>query len=202
MKTLLLTLVLSLAAAGAVHAEKADRAKPMNVEADSMKYDDVRQSSVFTGNVVITKGTLILRASRIEVRQDAEGYQFGLAAGEPGRPAFFRQKREGVDEYIEGEAESIEYNGRADTVSFNKRAVIRRFRGATLNDETSGNTIRYDLGSDVFSVDGGPANATAANPSGRVRAMLTPRGPAAGPAAPGGPAPVLRPSTTVGGERK
>ena len=85
-------------------AEKADRTKPMNVEADALRYDDLRQTSVFTGRVVVTKGTILIRGARIEVRQDNEGFQQGVVTAEPGKLAFFRQKREGVDEHIEGEA--------------------------------------------------------------------------------------------------
>lgn len=190
-------------AASPAWAEKADRNQPMNIEADALRYDDVKQLSVFTGNVVITKGSLVLRGTRIEVRQDPQGYQFGVAVGAPGKPATFRQKREGVDEFIEGEGETIEYDGKSDTVRFIKRAVIRRFRGATLADETSGAVITYDNTTDVFSVDGGAANASAANPSGRIRAMLSPRGAAPAAAAPASaPGAPLRPATQLGGDKK
>ena len=116
-------------------------------------------------------------------------------------PPAVMQQRDGVDEYIEGEGERIEYDGRADLVKFIKRAVVRRFKGATLSDETTGALIVYDNNTDVFTVDAGARNASAANPGGRVRAMLSPRGAAQAatnaPAA-GAPAPVLRPSTTLG----
>jgi lipopolysaccharide export system protein LptA len=126
---------------GAVHAEKADRSKPMNVEADALRHDEQKQTSVFTGRVILTKGSIVIRGARIEVRQDAQGNQFGLVSAEPGKLAFYRQKREGVDEYIEGEAETIEYDGRADTVKFIKQAQLRRYRGATLNDELTGHPV-------------------------------------------------------------
>jgi lipopolysaccharide export system protein LptA len=184
-------------------AEKADRTKPMNAEADSLRYDDVRQTSVFTGNVVITKGTMIIRADRVEVRQDNEGFQFGTATSTGGKRAFFRQKRDAGDEWIEGEGETIVYDGKADTVTFRNNANLRRLRGATLTDETQGALITYDNTSDVFNVLGGSA---AGSPSGRVRAVLTPRAAASAPtpAAPAGASsnPLLRPSTTMGGEKK
>ena len=97
------------------HAEKADRQKPMNVEADALRYDDLKQTSLFTGNVVITKGSIIIRGARIDVRQDADGYQHGTAVAAPGKLAYYKQKREGADEFIEGEAETIEYDGRRHT---------------------------------------------------------------------------------------
>jgi lipopolysaccharide export system protein LptA len=185
-----------LAAPGAATAERADRNKPMNVEADALRYDDLNQTSVFTGRVVITKGSIVIRGARIEVRQDAEGYQHGVVTAEPGKLAFYRQKREGVDEFIEGEGEVIEYDGKADRVKFIRRAELRRFRGATLADEIVGSVVSYDNGTDTFSVDGGAASAAA---GGRVRAVLAPRNGASAPAAP--PAP-LRPSTTLDGGRK
>ena len=195
-------------ASGVVMAERADRNKPMNVEADALRYDDIKQTSVFTGRVVLTKGTIVIRGGQLDVRQDAQGYQFGLVVAEAGKLAFFRQKREGVDEFIEGEGEVIEYDGRADTVKFIKRAQLRRFRGTTLNDEMTGAVILYDNTTDVFTIDGGVARGSTGAPGGRVRAMLTPKPDpsAAVPAPAGAPAqqlgPVLRPTTTLGGEKK
>ncbi|HVZ46167.1 MAG TPA: lipopolysaccharide transport periplasmic protein LptA [Ramlibacter sp.] len=194
-------------------AEKADRAKPMNVEADALRYDDLRQTSVFTGRVVVTKGTIVIRGAKVEVKQDPEGYQFGVVTADPGRLAFYRQKRDGLDEWIEGEAQTIEYDGRADRVKFIGNAQMRRLRGATLNDDITGSLITYDNTSDVFTVDGGPVGGAPAAPGGRVRATLAPRsaasasltappapaGPAAGAASAAQPA-RLRPSTRLSGE--
>ena len=185
-----------------LHAEKADRNKPMNIEADALRYDDLKQTSVFTGKVVMTKGTIVIRGARVDVRQDADGYQYGVVTAEPGKLAFYRQKREAVDEFIEGEAEIIEYDGKADRVKFIKRAELRRYRGATLNDEMVGSLITYDNTTEVFNVDGGPASPAT---GGRIRAVLAPRGSASAPAgaASGPAAPAqLRPSTTLDGGKK
>ena len=200
----LLTLAAMLAAFP-VAAEKADRDKPMNAESDALRYDDLNQTSVFTGNVVITKGTIIIRGARVDVHQDAEGYQTAIVTASPDKLAFYRKKRDLVDEYIEGEGERIEYDSRADTVKFIKRAVLRRYVGAVLADESTGDLIIYDNPTDVFTVDSGRQTRTANNPSGRVRALLAPRNKASAPMAPAsaplpGPvpgAPVLRPSTTL-----
>ncbi|MDQ3060793.1 MAG: lipopolysaccharide transport periplasmic protein LptA [Pseudomonadota bacterium] len=199
--SLILMAALAVGAAFPAAAEKADRDKPMNAEADALRYDDLKQSSVFTGNVVITKGTTVIRGGQVDVSQDPEGYQKAIATAAPGKLAYYRKKRDGVDEYVEGEGERIEYDSRADLVKFVNRAVVRRFKGATLADETSGALIVYNNTTDVFSVDGGANNRSAANPSGRVRAMLSPRTAASAPATPAptpAAAPALRPSTTLG----
>ncbi len=209
MQSLALTLSLTIAAllaAPAAHAEKADRNKPMNVEADALRHDDLNQTSVFTGQVVATKGTILIRGARLQVRQDPEGYQYGVVTADPGKRAFWRQKCEGVDEYFEGEGTSIEYDGKADRVKFIGRAEMRRYRGAVLADETQGSVITYENTTDVFTVDGAPMGARqpSASAGGRVRAVLSPRNAASAPQAPPAPAPgtPLRPSTTLGGERK
>ncbi len=205
MNTPVIPLLLSVACAlsGALaHAEKADNNKPMNIESDTLRYDDLKQTSVFSGRAVLTKGSIVIRGGVVAVRQDAQGYQFGVVTAEPGQLAFFRQKREGVDEFIEGEGETIEYDGRADTVKFSKNAQMRRLRGATLADEVTGSTILYNNGTDVFTVDGGVARGPTDKSRGRVRVVLTPKPQAdASPAPPASGTP-LRSSTTLGGERQ
>lgn len=196
----------------AAHAEKADRNKPMNIEADALRHDELKQTSVFTGRVVMTKGTIVLRGARLDVRQDADGYQFGVVTAEPGKRAFFRQKRDTLpgapDEFIEGESEVIEYDGRADNVKFITRAELRRFRESTLTDEITGQVIVYNNLTDVFTVDAKPRGSTNAAgdgpaPGGRVRAILSPKETPAGAAAPAAPASgtTLRPSSTLGGAK-
>jgi len=186
------------------HAEKADRFKPLNVEADLPgKIDLLKQFVVFNGNVVVTKGTMVIRAARIEVRETPDGYHTAVAIGSAANPATFRQKRDGVDEFIEGEAERLEYDAKTDTVRFVTRAAVRRLRGANVADEISGNLVTYDSISEVFAVSGG-ATPTASNPGGRVRAVLTPRegtpaaAAAASGSASGAPAPNLRTSPALG----
>jgi lipopolysaccharide export system protein LptA len=192
-------LTLGLWWSGPALAEKADRNQPLNAEADSLRYDDARQTSVFTGNVVITKGTILIRGAVVEVRQDPQGNQFGIVTGSTASPAFFRQKRDGVDEFIEGTGQRIEYDSRADTVRFIGNAVMKRFKGTQLSDETTGSVIVYNNSTDVFTVDGGNANRTASNPTGRVRAMLTPVPKEAAPGSAPQPTPpaTLRPSSQI-----
>lgn len=184
-------------------AEKADRFKPLHAEADAMRHDELKQKTLFTGNVIMTKGTILLRAERVEVTQTADGFQFANALAAAGQRIYWRSKRDGVDEYIEAEAEVADYDGKADLLTLTRRAVLRRYVGTTLADETTGAVIRYDNTREVFTVDGEPRTVGAAPGSGRVRATLSPRGQpaAAAPAAPqapaAAPAPALRPSPAL-----
>jgi lipopolysaccharide export system protein LptA len=157
-------------------AEKADREKPVNLEADKVTIDDNKQVAVFEGNVVLTQGTLQIRGDRMQVRQDQDGFQYGTTWG---KPAHFRQKRDGIDEYIEGWAERIEYDGRAELMQMFDRAQLKRGQ-----DEVRGNYISYDSKSEFFQVTGGGTSAAANGPEGRVRAVIQPKSKEKPPASP------------------
>lgn len=159
--------------AGPAQAERADRSKPINLESDRMQVDDAQKTSVFEGKVVMTQGTLSIHADKITVRQDKDGYQYGIASG---HPVIFRQKRDGAEGYIQGEAERIEYNSKLDRVEFFNRARLLREPA----DEVRGNYISYDSRTEYFTVTGGATGTGAgmgagASPGGRVRAVIQPR---------------------------
>lgn len=163
-------LLLALAVAGLpAQAERADRNQPLHFSADNLRYDDTRRVNVLTGRVEITKGSLVLRAERVEVHQSPQGHHSALATG-GAEPAFFRQKREGLDEHIEGRAARIDYDSRTETVRLSGNAVIRRLRGAAVADEIQGQTITWDNTGETFTVQGGADGS----PDGRVRGVLNP----------------------------
>lgn len=156
-------------------AEKADRLKPINVESSGGgSIDLLNQVAVYTGNVVVTKGTIVIHAARVEVSQTPDGYYRAIAIGSPGEHATFRQKRDEPDEWIEGDAERLEYDGKSDVVRFVNNASARQLRGGAIANEMTGNLITYDSTTEVVNVSGG-APATVDNPGRRVRATLTPR---------------------------
>ncbi len=187
-------------------AERADKDAALNAEADFARRDELRQTTNLKGNVVISKGTIRIRAAVVNVKLDQDGYEIATATADPGKRVFFRQKREGLDEFIEAEAETMEYNSRADTVQFTRNAVMRRYRGVVLFDEVSGSSIFYDNKTESFSVDNPPQGAASAASvapgQGRVRMVLTPRPAASAVSAPQPSAPApLRPSSAIGAGR-
>ena len=146
------------------HAEKADRDKPVNLEADTVTLDDIRKVSTYQGNVVLTQGTLMLRADHLQVTQNADGLDKVSATG---RPVAFRQKADGRDEYIEGFADRIEYDGVNNQIELIGQARLRRG-----TDELRGAQISYNANTGFYKVVGQP---NAKTPSGRVRAVIRPK---------------------------
>ncbi|MDD2914679.1 MAG: lipopolysaccharide transport periplasmic protein LptA [Gallionella sp.] len=162
----LLLAVLLLLASPACFAERADRDKPIHLESDQVMMDDARHISTFTGNVQFTQGTMLIRGDKIVVTEDAEGFKHGTAYG---RTASFRQKREGLDEYVDGYGERIEYDTRAETVDFYVQARVVRDL-----DDVRGEHITYSQKTEIFQVHSGAATEANAPPK-RVRAVLQPK---------------------------
>ncbi|MFA5081389.1 MAG: lipopolysaccharide transport periplasmic protein LptA [Hydrogenophilaceae bacterium] len=166
MKTIVKTVVLlgmTCLASSAALAEKADRTRPIQIEADSVRMDDAQKTAVYEGNVIFSQGTLTINADRIDVHQDDAGMSAGVATGQP---VYFRQKAEGRDEYLEARARRIDYDAHTETMKLTGNAYIGRG-----SDELRGGVIVYNMRSERYQADG----ASEDNKQGRVRAMIRPR---------------------------
>ena len=163
----LLTLSLILFT-GQVFGEKADREKPINIEADSAHMDDKTSTAIFEGNVLLTQGTLLIKADTLTVLQENDEFKKGIALGQT---AYFRQKREGYEDYIEGEAHRIEFDALTDQLTMTINAKLWRE-----GDEVQGNFIHYDAATETFTVKGdGQADGSQNASSGRVKAIIQPK---------------------------
>ncbi|MGY8527061.1 lipopolysaccharide transport periplasmic protein LptA [Paracidovorax citrulli] len=178
----LFTVLLALAStaslllgAGPALAEQADRDKPLVLEADNASYDDVKQIYTLTGNVVLTKGTMLLKSDAAQVRTDPEGYQYATATSKGDRQAYIRQKRDNVDEYIDGWGDRIEYDGKQEIAKLIGNARMARLAGGKQMDEIRGAVLTYDSRHEFYTAAGDGRNAAPGTPSGRVRAVLSPR---------------------------
>ena len=152
-------------------AERADRGQPVNIEANRVTVDDRNKVHIFEGDVVLTQGTLMTKGDKLVVTQGADGFQNGVATAAGGQLASFRQKREGSTEYVNGEAERIEYDSRAERAKLFQRAYVR-----SGGDEVRGAYIEYDAVSENYLVTNAPGTNTNAASTGRVRATIQPKG--------------------------
>jgi lipopolysaccharide export system protein LptA len=149
-------------AAAPAWAEKADRSRPVQVEADSVHMDDARKTAVYEGHVILTQGTMTMLADRIDVNQDAQGMTSGVATG---KPVHFKQKMEGRDEYMEADANRIEYDARTQVVRLIGAAHLKQGE-----DELRGGTITYDMRTERYKAEGATDGG-----GGRVHAVIRPR---------------------------
>lgn len=175
MKLFLLLPLIALLSVGAAHAELKDSQQPTKIEADQMIYDNAKQTKTFTGNVVLTRGTLLINAGKVVMQTNASGHEFATLYAAPGKLASLRQKRDGAgDLWIEGEAERIEYDDNSEVAKLFGKAHMRRLTGKNVTDEVNGEFISYDSRTEVYSAKNSVNNAA---PTGnkRITAIIQPR---------------------------
>ena len=178
MKYCLAPLLLALLAMPAAHAERADRDKPTQLEANRISIDDAKKIQILEGDVIVTKGTMVLKADKVVITEDQYGFQKGVATSGKDGLARVRQKREGKDEYMEGEAERIEYDTNSEVAEFFRRAWVK-----SGGDQVKGDYIWYDSVSEKYLVTAGEARDPKAPPP-RVRAVIQPKNKSTDGAAP------------------
>ena len=165
----LVTLSLCLLATQNALAERADRDKPMQLEANRITIDDAKKIQILEGDVLVTKGTMTLKAERIVITEDQYGFQKGTAYSGKDGLARFRQKREGSEDYVDGEAERIEYNSNSEIAELFHRAWVK-----SGEDQVRGDYIRYNAVSEKYLVTAGENRDPKAPPA-RVRAIIQPK---------------------------
>jgi lipopolysaccharide export system protein LptA len=163
-KNKILVLIALLASYPYSYAEKADRDKPIEIEADTMTVDDAKSTSIYTGNVILIQGTLLIRADELIVRQDKQGFQHSTSLG---KPTTFKQKMEGSEEYIQGRALRIEYDGHMDKIHLYKNAEVKRGK-----DIVVGDYITYDANAEVAQA---MSSKTENGKKGRTKAIIKPK---------------------------
>jgi lipopolysaccharide export system protein LptA len=182
--------VLGAATASPAAAEKADRDKPINYQADSGDVNYQTKIGTLVGNVILTQGTLTIHADKIVFHQNLDN---SVTATAYGNPITFREKRDNVDEYYEGVAQRAEYDGQKRFLELFDRALLR-----TGTDEIRSNYISYNAETEFFKAEGRadsrPAAAGESPLGARVRGVFQPqskdgKAPAA-PTKPNPPAPL------------
>jgi lipopolysaccharide export system protein LptA len=171
----LLRLAVSIVVAGGVAlpaaAEKADRDKPINYQADSGDVNYQSKVGTLLGNVILTQGTLTIHADKIVFHQNPDN---SVSATAYGNPITFREKRDSVDEYYEGVAQRAEYDGQKRFLELFDRALLRQG-----TDEIRSNYISYNADTEYFKAEGRadtrPAPAGEPPLGARVRGVFQPQ---------------------------
>lgn len=195
MKKILAAAFLSLLSLSA-SAERADSLKQAVINFDSLDVDEVTQTRILTGNVVLTRGTLVMKSDRALVKETPEGYMSVTLTTGPGRVATFRQKRDGgPDLWMEGQAERIEYDERVEVVKLFSKAIVKELEGGRLTNQIDGAFISYDSRREVATVRNDASGESKVG-GGRGTLIIAPRRTATGTPAAASPGAATAPAAT------
>lgn len=195
MKKILAAAFLSLLSLSA-SAERADSLKQAVINFDSLDVDEVTQTRILTGNVVLTRGTLVMKSDRALVKETPEGYMSVTLTSGPGRVATFRQKRDGgPDLWMEGQAERIEYDERVEVVKLFSKAIVKELEGGRLTNQIDGAFISYDSRREVATVRNDASGESKVG-GGRGTLIIAPRRTATGTPAAASPGAATAPAAT------
>lgn len=165
-------MLMPAAVAFAAQPTAEPQAGAIRIEADQMQYDDKARVNVFNGNVVLTRGDIQIRASRLRLSQDAAGNQIARATG---KPAHFVQNRTGEKMTVEGEGRELRYSSKTEAIEIIGAATLLRSRPGQAPDRVTGARIVYQSNNDFFTVEGGEGGTSESNPKGRVQVVIQPR---------------------------
>lgn len=154
------------------YAEKADSLKEKKITADHTEVDNVKQIYTYTGNVIVTQGTLILKGAKLVDVTTKEGYNLATLYAAPGGRATMRQKRDGgADLWVEGEAsDKITYDEKSSKAELFSNAKVRRLTGTKTTDESDGAYLSYNSQTEIVT---GANNESGVSKPGEGRVTVT-----------------------------
>jgi|SRR5699024_5267394 len=142
------------------------------VLSDTLDYDDKKRESIFTGNVILTRGTLTMHADKLVMSEDEQGFQYGVATVDTSELVLVRQENPEKFEVIEGKGLRGEYDGKEETITMIGQAVVTRFVCGKPFDSIRGERVVFNQTNDTYHAYGGQQSAA---PDGRVRSVAQPR---------------------------
>ncbi|WP_322999204.1 lipopolysaccharide transport periplasmic protein LptA [Castellaniella sp.] len=165
------TCLLALSAQAASPQGKA--AEPDTIIlSDTLHYDDVNKTSTFTGNVVLTRGAMTLRADKLVTHEDAQGNQFGTATADKGGTVTIRQENPEKFETLIATGQQADYAGQAGDITLTGQATVTRQVCGQTFDSVRGAKIIYHDKTGTYEAFGGQNSAAA---GGRVRSLAQPQ---------------------------
>lgn len=163
---------LSLMLGHAAYALQSDREQPTTIDANQMTYSEKSNVNVFSGNVLLTRGSLVIRGDKLTLTQMPDGTQFAAVEG---KPATFAQQRDSETNdvlLIKGRANRIEFDGAKEIVKLNGSASIQKTNNDQITEEITGKTITYEQASEFLTVDS--SGKTPDGKPSRVQAVIKP----------------------------
>ncbi len=160
--TLLLASLLLASLPRALFAAPEDKKQPIQVEADSLEIRDLDNISIYTGNVRLAQGSLLIHSDRLVIYFN-DNKELTLMEM-TGKPATFRQLDDEQNEML-GQADKLEYHEPKSLLVLKGNA-----RFSNKGDTIESSSIRINTETDYI-------EAESSDPDERVRMVIQPKQP-------------------------
>lgn len=141
----------------------SDRNQPIRIQADKANLDDRKGIAIYTGDVIITQGTIRLYGDKVTIYRDQIGDIKKLIA--LGKPARYQEKTDPAKGIMRAYGLTIEYMAQREKIHLIKQAKVDQD-----GNIFTGDRIDYDLKTDLVN-----ARAEDNSQSGRVEMLIQPR---------------------------
>lgn len=143
-----------------------DQDQPIEIEADTAELDDQKGVTTYTGNVIVTQGSIRMTGDKMTVYYTKDNDLDTVIM--EGRPATYRQLPDKSEDYDEAEALRMEYYGLKNLIVLINNAVVKqkdvRFSGSRIEYDTEHSQIRArgqaESGAEKSSGSGGRVKIT------------------------------------------
>jgi lipopolysaccharide export system protein LptA len=111
-----------------------DREQPVQVAANSARFNEKTGIATYTGAVIIRQGTMEIRADEIVITTDSKGSLLTTVAR--GSPARYQQQTDPKKGVVTAEAARIDFDARSEVITLAGKARLRQdgasFQGSTI----------------------------------------------------------------------
>lgn len=112
-------------------ALSSDKDQPVNIEADSVDIDEAQETAIYRGNVILTQGSINLKANRVVVHNFQSDNARIVATG---KPVSFSQKQDKNEGTIKGKANKTEYGINSARLVLTGNASLVKGKNTFKND--------------------------------------------------------------------
>ncbi len=132
-----LSLLAALALSGAVQALPTDKSQPIHISADSASRNDQTGITLYTGQVEVSQGSMLINGESVELHQNASGVSVIIANG---APAHYQQRPKADQEITHAYGNTLNYNTLTQELTITGQAKVSQG-----SDTFSGDRIIYDM---------------------------------------------------------
>jgi len=149
----------------------SDSKQPINLEADSADLDDLKGISIYSGNVILTQGSMVIKSTKLTIYHNKNReLEKAVAKGSDTILATFKQRPQGKSKDFKARAITMIYYLQKNKIHLLKKAFVDQD-----GDTFSGDKIIYDTKKETVTASSKKVNGKNKKNSGRVRVTIQPK---------------------------